>query len=186
MTELEERIINTAIDTFAETGLKFTMDDITKRMHISKKTIYAVYKTKEDMLLSVVDYCFADIKKNEKILAADESLDIVEKIKKVMTVIPDRYTGIGLSNLAGLEEKFPNVYKRVEYYLASDWEGTIALLEQAMEAGAIRKVSIPILKTAFESTIESFLTGDVLVKNEIPYETAMQELIDMLIEGVRR
>ena len=55
-----------------------------------------------------------------------------------------------------------------------------------MEAGAIRKVSIPILKTAFESTIESFLTGDVLVKNEIPYETAMQELIDMLIEGVRR
>lgn len=185
MNELEEKIINTAIDTFAENGLKFTMDDIAKRMHISKKTIYAVYKTKEEMLLSVVDYCFADIKANEQRLAADDSLDIVEKIKQVMIVIPDRYKGIGLSNLFGLKDKFPNVYKKVEHYLATDWDGTIALLEQGMKEGKIKTVSIPILKTAFESTIESFMTGDVLVTNNISYEDAMQELINMLIDGIR-
>lgn len=185
MTELEEKIVNAAIDTFAECGLKFTMDDIAKRIRISKKTIYGVYKTKEDMLFAVVDYCFADIKANERKLSEDESLDIVEKIKQVMIVLPDRYKGIGLSNLAGLKDKFPKVYQRIEHYLATDWDGTIALLKQGMKEGKIRKVQIPILKAAFESTIESFMISDVLVENKISYEAAMQELIDMLVEGIR-
>lgn len=40
--ELRERIIEGAILVFNARGVKFTMDDVAKNIHVSKKTIYTV------------------------------------------------------------------------------------------------------------------------------------------------
>ena len=48
-----EKIINAAIDEFVDKGLKFTMDDVAKRLYMSKKTLYTVFKDKEEMLLAL-------------------------------------------------------------------------------------------------------------------------------------
>ena len=103
--ELKEKILNAAIDEFGKKGLKFTMDDIAKNLGVSKKTIYQVFDTKESMLLALADYSFADIKKSEKAIVEDQTMDIVTKIEKIMVVLPERYQNIGLQNLYQLQEK---------------------------------------------------------------------------------
>ena len=40
---LKERIMEATIDEFNEKGVKFTMDDLAKRLTMSKKTIYKVF-----------------------------------------------------------------------------------------------------------------------------------------------
>lgn len=184
MKEMEEKILNAAIDEFQKKGLKFTMDDISKNLGISKKTLYSVFDTKESMLLSLADYCFADIKRSEKEIVDDPNMDVMEKIKRIMVVLPERYQNIGLSNLYQLKEKYPSIYTRVATYLETDWDATIALLEQGIKEGKVRPVSIPILQTMFESTIQAFMANDVLVENNITYEQAMDSLIDMIIRGI--
>lgn len=184
ITESEEKVIEAAIDEFAEKGLKFTMDDVAKNLRMSKKTLYNIYRNKEEMLLAVADYCFAEIKEHEKRIVEDETLDVTEKIRRIMVVLPERYQNIGLSNLYQLKEKYPSVYKRVEQYLDTDWDATIALLEQGMKEGKIRTISIPLLKTMFESTLEAFFATDVLVKEQMRYEDAMQQLIELIMQGI--
>lgn len=185
MKETAERILNAAIEEFGRNGLKFTMDDIAKNLGVSKKTLYRVYDTKEAMLLALADYCFADIKKSEKEIMNDPDLDIVTKIERIMIVLPERYQNIGLSNLYQLSDKYPNIYKRVESYLSTDWDATISLLQQGIEEGKIRPVSIPIVQAMVESTIQSFMAKDILVENKISYENAMQEMIKIIIQGIK-
>lgn len=185
MSETEEKILNAAIDEFEKKGLKFTMDDIAKNLGISKKTLYGVFDSKEVMLLALADYCFTDIKKSERAIVEDPNMDVMEKIQKIMVVLPERYQNIGLSNLYQLKDKYPSIYTKVSAYLETDWDATIALLEQGMREGKIRPVSIPILQTMFESTIQSFMANDVLIENNISYEQAMQELIDLIICGIQ-
>ena len=60
---MKERVINAAVEEFGKSGLRFTMDDVAKNLGISKKTLYKIYDSKEEMLLDVADYSFADIKK---------------------------------------------------------------------------------------------------------------------------
>lgn len=185
LLDLREKILNAAIDEFEKKGLKFTMDDIAKNLGVSKKTIYQVYDTKESMLLALADYSFADIKRSERAIVEDQSMDIVTKIEKIMVVLPERYQNIGLQNLYQLQEKYPRIYSKVATYLSTDWDATIALLEQGMREGKIKNISIPVLQTMVESTIQQFMANDVLVENKISYEEAMQEMIRILIDGIR-
>lgn len=184
ITEMKEKILNAAIEEFEKKGLKFTMDDIAKNLGISKKTLYNVYDNKEAMLLALADYCFADIKKSEKAILEDTEMDIVTKIEKIMVVLPERYQNIGLSNLYQLKDKYPNIYTRVSSYLETDWDATIALLEQGISEGKIRPVSIPIVQAMVESTIQQFFSDSILVKNQISYDKALQEMIDIIICGI--
>lgn len=185
MNEMKEKIIQAAIEEFVQKGLKFTMDDVAKNLGMSKKTLYNVYANKEEMLLEVADRCFADIKKSEREIAEDSTMDIVTKIEKIMVVLPDRYQNIGLSNLYQLQEKYPNIYGRIANYLATDWDVTIALLEEGMKQGVIRPISIPIVKTMVEGTIQRFFAEDVLIENGIGYEEALQEMISIIMRGIK-
>ena len=51
--ELKERIVAAAIRLYFRRSLHFTMQEVAQSMHISKKTIYTVYPSKEALLLAV-------------------------------------------------------------------------------------------------------------------------------------
>ena len=48
-----------AMQLFRQQGLHFTMQQVAEPLHISKKTIYTVYPSKEALLLDMVDHAFA-------------------------------------------------------------------------------------------------------------------------------
>ena len=59
-----------AMQLFRQQGLHFTMQQVAEPLHISKKTIYTVYPSKEALLLDMVDHAFADIHRcKQEILA---------------------------------------------------------------------------------------------------------------------
>lgn len=184
LTEQQEKILNAAIDEFQESGLKFTMDDVAKRIGISKKTLYQAYESKEAMLVELADYCFADIKKSERTIAEDTQADIVTKIKRILVVLPERYQNIGLSNLYQLSERYPRIYKRVSEYLSTDWDATNRLIEQGIAEGKIRPIALPVLQTMVESTIQKFFAESVLVEHGISYDEALQEMVEIIIRGI--
>lgn len=181
---LKQKIVEAAIGEFNKKGLKFTMDDVSKSLSMSKKTLYTVFEDKEAMFFEMVDTCFDAIKESERAVLADENLDIVEKIRRIMIVLPDRYAGLDFRQIYSLKEKYPKIYQKLEKRLESDWEPTIQLLEQAMEEGKIKKVSVPVLKTMVEGSIELFLGRDVLIQNGMEYKEALNKMMDIIMDGI--
>lgn len=182
--ELREDILEATIKVFNRKGLKFTMDDIAGELSISKKTIYKVFEDKESMFFCMVDYCFDKINEQKNIVLGDTTLSTVEKIRGVLSVLPDGYREVDFGKLYVLKEKFPKIYEKVEQRLESGWEGVLELVDQGISEGVIRPVNTYILKTMMEATLEQFFQRDVLVTNNIAYNDALNEVVNILVDGI--
>ena len=180
----KERILEATIKVFNKKGLKFTMDDIATELSISKKTIYKVFKDKETMFYDMVDYCFDAIKESEAAVVEDTTISTVEKVRRILSVLPEGYKSIDFRQLYELKAKYPKTYLKVEERLESGWENTIALIQQGIEEGEIRPVNVSILKTMIEATLERFFQRDVLIVNEITYTDALEELVNIIVDGI--
>lgn len=184
--ELREAILEGTLEVFNRKGIKFTMEDIAKALNISKKTIYTVFDDKESLFMAMVDYLFDSIKESERQVLRDERLGTLEKIRKILGVMPESYKNIDFRQLYLLRDKYPAIYARVEERLETGWEGTIALLERGMEEGVIRRISIPIVKMMLEASLEQFFQRDILIRNNIGYLEALDEVVNVIVDGIRR
>ena len=101
---------------FRQQGLHFTMQQVAEPLHISKKTIYTVYPSKEALLLDMVDHAFAEIHYcKQKILAGSGTLQ--EKLRAVIIAMPTEYAALDLRQMKELDEKYPVVAARVRSQL---------------------------------------------------------------------
>ena len=183
--ELKEMILKGTLQVFNDKGLKFTMDDIAERLKISKKTLYKVFDDKEALFLTMVDYMFDKIKESERKVIEDDKLSTAEKIHKVLGVLPEGYKDVDLRQLYLLKDKYPRIYDQVELRLETGWETIIELLEQGIAEGCIKPVKIPILKMMLEASVEQFFRRDILIRNKITYQDALDEVVSILMEGIK-
>ena len=182
--ELREVILEGTIKAFNQKGLKFTMDDLASVLGMSKKTIYTVFRDKEELFLAMVDYLFDKIKESETQVLENQQLTTREKIHKILGVMPESYKDIDFRQLYMLKDKYPLIYGQVERRLETGWEATIMLLKKGMEEGVIRPVSVPIVKMMLEASVEQFFQRDVLISNQLSYKEALEEVVGILMDGI--
>lgn len=180
--DLRERIIEAATELFQSLGLRFTMQEVATALNISKKTIYTVYSSKEALLLDMIDGLFADIHQKKAELAAMDA-PVEERIRTVIVALPEQYAAMDFRLLDELEEKYPAAAKRVREHLETNWEPTIALLEEGMSVGRIRQVPIHVLQQMIVASIECFLSDE---KNKGCYADTLEAMIDIIMNGIKR
>ena len=181
--ELQNEIRDTATELFRTKGLKFTMEDVAKEMHVAKKTIYKLYASKEELLLDLVSNGFAMIQASkQKILESD--LPMKEKIARVLIEMPDNYKTLDFRQLSGIEDKYPSVWEEITRHLESEWEPIYDLLNEGKRQGLVKDVSLPVLKQMVTASIDSFMYARDLERNGIAYQDALQAMVEILMKGV--
>jgi len=183
-SDLRVRILDEASRQFNKKGIKFTMDDLARSLGMSKKTIYTVFEDKRSIMTETIDRFFDDALLEEEMILNDDRLTIVEQLKAIIGNVPERYTQNDIAQLYVLKEKYPSVYRHWQRCRENYWEGVGLLVNRGIEQGEIRPVSLPILKTMFQSTIEQFFQDDVLIKNHISYRKALYEVATILVDGI--
>lgn len=108
---MREKIIDTAIEEFTKHGSKFTMNDVAKELGISKKTIYTIFESKQDVLVGIADRYARDFTDMREAIEQDDSLDTLEKLERLFCAIPTKYYNIGLSRLFEVARKYPKQYR---------------------------------------------------------------------------
>ena len=189
----KEKILQATIQAFNQKGLKFmpvslpvksSMDDIASILAMSKKTIYTIFKDKNTLFMEMVDYLFDTIKESESEIIEDNTLSTIEKIRRILGVMPESYKDIDLRQLYMLKDKFPEIYRHVEERLENGWETTIKLLEQGIEEEVIRPVNVLMFKMMMEASIEQFFQRDILIRAGMTYTQGLDEIVGILLDGV--
>lgn len=111
---LRDRILDTALKTFAKNGVKGTkMDDVAAQLGISKRTLYEIYNTKETVLFECIRRHHHQKSVALSIFANDPCHDVVDiiiylyrqQITQTVKVSPGFYEEVA-------------IYPRIENYLA--------------------------------------------------------------------
>ena len=182
--QLKLRIYEATIEEFREKGFKFTMDDMARRLGVSKKTIYQVVRDKESLFFDTATYIYEQIKRSEQAVMDDDSLTTVEKIKAILIAMPDSYSELDWRQIYQLENSYPRIFARVRVMMEQQWDNTIELLKRGIAEGVIRDIPIPVIKTMFEATLEKYMETTVLIDAGLTFDEAVQYTLDVLMNGI--
>lgn len=182
--ENKVKVVEATIAVFKRKGMKFTMDDLAKELGMSKKTIYTIFRDKEHIFMYMVDYAFDKIKECEEKILHDDSLSTLEKLHKMLGVLPDGYKELDFRQLYYIKYKYPNIYKKIEERLDAGWEGTIALMNRGVSEGVFKPFNVVVFKATFEAAVLQFFERDVLIPHDISYADALESLVSILIDGI--
>ena len=109
---LEIKIVNATIDIFREKGVKFTMDDLANRLGVSKRTLYENIDSKETLLNLLVDEVFDSVTEKGKEVINDDSIGDLEKLKRVLTILPTSYDTIDYTKIHEVKKFYPKIYEK--------------------------------------------------------------------------
>ena len=182
--ELIDRIFYGAIEEFRENGIRFTMDSLAARLGISKRTLYETLPSKNALIEMVIDRTFVDIKIQQRDIFENQAMTLVDKLKNLFTIVPSYSEKIDYRRVNEIRRAYPQLYQKIQNNLNSDWDRTIALLEDGMHAGIVKCNNIAVLKVLLVEIFEKLLDGAFLIQNNISYETAMKETLSIIFEGI--
>lgn len=184
--ELRLKILLSTIEVFNTHGMRFTMDDIASYMKISKKTIYTVYSSKDEMMLDMVDYIFDNIAISKRAILEDRQMSLRDKIKAYLTAMPDEYERIKFTELFLLRDRFPHIYEKVRMRFDSGWEPAFELLNEGKAAGIIKQdANLVIFKTMMDGSLASFFASDILKRSGLTYREGLNIVADILLDGIK-
>ncbi|MBF6626337.1 TetR/AcrR family transcriptional regulator [Aerococcaceae bacterium zg-BR9] len=185
MVSLETQIIEQTIQLFQEKGLKFTLEELTTQLRISKKTIYQYFSSKEAILNAVVDYGFAKIQANKRhILESD--VTIVDKLQSVLIAMPQEYESFDFRALKDLETTYPAVAANVKQHFEADWEPIFELIEQGVQAKVVKPVNVVVLKLMLTAAFDAFMSAESLEDSGLTYREALIAMIDIVMHGLHQ
>lgn len=179
-------ILRETLELFKKRGMKFTMDDLAAELRMSKKTIYVYFKDKEQLLDTMVDYFFDAVKDSERTILEEPDLELTDRVRAVLGAMPEAYRNVDFRQLSVLRDKYPRLYQHMVDRLESGWEPTISLLEQGMREGVFRQFSIPVFRIMMQASLEQFFQRDLLADSGMTYNEALQEVVRILVDGIRK
>lgn len=182
--ELKERIFYGCMEELKDNGVKFTMDSLAKRLGISKRTLYETLPSKKDVIRLVIDRTFQDVKEQQTSILEDTSLSTVEKIMKLFVVVPSYVNVLDYRRMNELKVAYPTLFNVIQDKIENDWEPTMAILQKAMDEGILRQTNLVIVKLLLCEVYERLINGDILIENNISYEEAMKESIQIILHGL--
>ncbi|MBN1991031.1 MAG: TetR/AcrR family transcriptional regulator [Bacteroidales bacterium] len=136
---VKERIAREAATMFVRNGIKsITMDDIACTLGVSKRTIYELFKDKNELLTECLEYHISvNMSENRKILA--ESQNMIEAMLKFLKRGTEAMEEINFSFFTDLQKHHPKVYKDV--IVANRHKNihfTVAMLQRGIDEGVFR------------------------------------------------
>jgi AcrR family transcriptional regulator len=183
--DIRERVATAALEAFEQYGIRFTMDDLARRLRMSKRTIYEQIGTKEDVVALVINVSFAGLKAQERAIMDDPGLDVLTKLKRVLSVGPAKADLADPAVISQVREVYPAMYDLIVHHLSTGWEDTLALIDQATREGLIRPVRPLVLREILLATTEQMLRDDFLATAGLTHEQALAEVVDIVFHGLQ-
>ena len=185
MTELKKKIIRQAKQMFWDYGLKRVgIDDICNELHISKKTFYTVFKTKNELIEEVLKS--VRIEKKQKKEIADNDNIIEYLISK---------TNIFRSKTQRDDEKLFQIHFDMKKYYPELFDKHCRLMKEDSEVNTLGILNMGIAQGLFREDMDLTLTKKLISEifsnmleysntNKIPFIHMMDFCMDTMFRVV--
>ncbi len=184
MTE-KDKIMHLALETFLKEGFhKTTMDEIAAKLHMSKKTIYKNFSTKEELLAEVTQFF---LKSNHKAIRKSISADsnAVEKIYYMTNTIGIIVSNISDKMLSDLQSYAPELWKRIDEFRTRVLTVNFTkIIEQGKTEGFVNNFNSFIVITAFVASIRGVANPQFVTSNKITLIEALETTISIFLNGI--
>ena len=183
---LETQIIANATELFLTKGFKsVTMDDLASNMGMSKKTIYAYFKTKNDLVNAVTDYLF-DIISTGIDHICEQDYNPIQELFTINDFVQKHLKNENSSPLYQLQKYYPKTHdKLIKKQFSVAHECVMENLEQGIEAKIYREnIHTDFIARLYFLTITGIKNEELFPKEIFPAHNTIITYLDYHIHGI--
>jgi len=138
--EVQERILDTAFGLFRQYGTRsITMDDIATRMGISKKTLYAHFVDKDDMVVHAISR-FLEVLQEAERMIRERAANAIEELFESMNMMDEKLRNMNPVIMLDLQKFHARAFLVFQEYRNNSLRASIrANLERGIAEGLYRK-----------------------------------------------
>jgi len=188
--ERKNQILNAAEQVFTKKGFdEARMDDISEKTGLSKGTIYLYFKSKDELIISILDRIFAGVfkeleaRKNDQ-LTASEAIDqfteeAIRDYKRMLRLMPVVYEFLALAFRNKTVQKALTQYFR--YYM----KVLVPMIQRGIDDGDFRSVDAQEIAIAAGAIYEGTVLLWVYDSDLVDLEHHIRSSMRLLMEGIR-
>lgn len=180
---MKDKILDIVAQLIERYGLKkFTVDEVAAELHISKKTLYQYFISKDEMIREYFEeYIISDRK--SVLEAMDSKQSFFEKIHTIVHS-SHRYR-MPVPILSEAERFYPDEWAKIEQLKQFKLNAFQKLLKQAVDGGILRSdIHFGILSSMLERVSNMFVDTEFLLENGLKSTQATDEALHIIIYGI--
>jgi TetR/AcrR family transcriptional regulator, transcriptional repressor of aconitase len=183
--EFQDRLLEHARNEFLAKGFsKVTIDEIAAELGISKKTLYKIYPSKEELLrASLHSMMRSGGWELERIISSEKPF--AEKLALAMITMGKYISKIQKAGLIDIQRSAPSIWKELEKFRQEHVVSRlVTLIVQARNEKIFRPdVNEQVLIRMLVSSIQNVVNPEVLSQNSFSAKEAAESILKVLFEG---
>lgn len=186
MEEKTEKILQQVSELYFKYGIKsVTMDDVSRELGISKKTLYEHFADKNDLVAKFLEFHIQKIRVvfEEEKEDSGNAIDHLLFISKIMiTFLQDLNPSVHYD----LQKYYPDIFKSLFEYKRNNMLNSVKQnIERGMREGVYRKDLNPdIIAYIYVNRVEASLDADFLRNNDFTSSDLFSEMFTYHIRGI--
>jgi AcrR family transcriptional regulator len=182
---LREKIIVEFLHQFSYSGPDTKLADVAKAIHISKKSIYKCFASKQEIYEKIISGTSKEILAGQAKVYHDPKMTTKEKLYAILTIKTTREMQVNMGKMFELESKEPEVYRTLLKAYENQWDYFAKLIEEGKKDGTLKSnTSAPFVIALLSSTYERLYRDDFLLQNKLTYTSAVTMLAEVVLSGI--
>ena len=177
----EQQLYEAAFALYQENGVKFTMDDLANRLAISKKTLYALVRSKEELIDRAVSNYFDEVEREQAAIRESDSLSPLRKVERLLCVVPQM--PFRDYRIRELRRAFPQAFQQVTAWLETGWEKTFAIMDEAIMEGTLAAFDKALFAKIYAYVIEGLML-EREARTTADFANEQRRAVKMLLGGI--
>lgn len=184
--DVRDKIINEASDLMMQYGIRtVTMDDISKNLGISKKTIYQYFKDKKELVNTVTEQ-HIDIEKERFTATVTDSNDSIHELILVSQCFRETLKDMKMSLMKELQKFYPEAWLQYEDFKNNVMMKMICqVIKRGQAEGYFRQSIEPeLIATMRIEQVQTFFMNNLFSREKFTLAEVQMHLFDHFIHGL--
>lgn len=179
---MKDSILAAATEEIRLHGSSFRMEDLARRLNISKRTLYENFRSKNEILERILSEKARDFYEQHQAILADEQLTCAQKLKQYFSVKSDLYNTLNGEHFREMFNSIPYLVDQAMATFDKDWDQLQAYLETQKQIGVIKNIDIDVLIMMLRGIARSIVYDNKRNPEECLH--VLPEAIDILLRGI--
>ena len=166
-------------------GLRsFTVDRLSSVLHMSKKTIYSLFSTKEILIDQIIKYKLVNIESSiEEILKKNKCpiLSLYEINQLQIKTVKE----VDINKMIELKIKYPEIWARIEKHRRKGVTALKAIFSNAKKLDYLREsLEIDLVSNLYINIIDRTFQPEFFIQQEVSLKDTIELFADIMAKGI--
>ena len=183
--DLKDRIIHESSTLFYSNGIRsITMSDIANELGISKRTLYEVFRDKEELLEKCVDFHMSKAEQEMNVLV-QSSGDVIDTLMRIYAKHLQDVRDVNKSVMHDLKKYHPNIYKKIENRKHEGVGLFTPLFKTGVSEGLIREdLNHEIMFYLLKAQFKALMDDEFIFTNKFSTDEFIRTIILNFVRGI--